>query len=62
MPRYDFLCECGALFEAITPTHVVRMPCLTCSPTHLLQPDLRCTHETKFAQRQLSAPSRIHIH
>lgn len=61
MPRYDFKCKCGALFEAIVPVYVTQVPCSVCSPAHVFQPELRISNASKMAQRQLSAPSRIHV-
>lgn len=54
MPRYDFICpECQQRFEAIVPVTDLTRACDRC---------LIHAEKLVLAQRQLSAPSRIHIH
>lgn len=54
MPRYDFKCsKCGVTFEAIAPVELYVMSCVDCSKT---------AESLVMAERQLSAPAKIHIH
>jgi len=59
MPRYDFLCpKCKQTFEAIVPVEMTKLRCYFCATDQ----SLIIKDDEPQAERQLSAPSCIHIH